>query len=62
MYVRFLQVRVAETMRAIRRANIKLWMLTGDKLTTANTIAFNTELLTRKQRVLCVAEREKVDK
>ena len=49
-----LQAHVSETIQTIRDASIRLWMLTGDKLTTANTIAFNTNLLSRSQRILYV--------
>ena len=49
-----LQSKVSETIQTIRDANIRMWMLTGDKLTTANTIAFNTNLLTKTQRILYV--------
>lgn len=47
-----LQESVSETMHSLRMGNIKIWMLTGDKLTTATTIAFNTSLLTKHQRIL----------
>lgn len=39
-----LQDNVAETISALKQANIKLWMLTGDKIETAKCIASSTEL------------------
>jgi magnesium-transporting ATPase (P-type) len=36
---------VVETIEAISEANIKLWMLTGDKKETAISIGYSTSLL-----------------
>jgi phospholipid-translocating ATPase len=54
-----LQVRA--TLETLRDANIKTWMLTGDKLETAMAIARNASLVPRRQpfypvRVRCAAE------
>ena len=54
-----LQVRA--TLETLRDANIKIWMLTGDKLETAMAIARNASLVPRRQpfypvRVRCAAE------
>ena len=40
-----LQMGVPETIAAMREANIKVWMLTGDKLETAENIGFSCKLL-----------------
>ena len=40
-----LQDEVTEVIRDIRSANIKLWVLTGDKIETAINIGFSCELL-----------------
>ena len=49
------------TLETLRDANIKIWMLTGDKLETAMAIARNASLVPRRQpfypvRVRCAAE------
>ena len=38
----------AETIEFIRNANIKLWVLTGDKVDTAKNIGFSSKLLTHE--------------
>ncbi|CAI2359865.1 unnamed protein product [Moneuplotes crassus] len=43
-----LQENVCETLEDFRRANIKVWMLTGDKLETAKNIGFSCKLLTKE--------------
>ena len=40
-----LQDRVGETIKAVKAADIKLWVLTGDKIETAINIGFSCELL-----------------
>ncbi|KII68315.1 Phospholipid-transporting ATPase IA [Thelohanellus kitauei] len=40
-----LQDRVPETIQALRKANIKIWMLTGDKLETAINIGYSCNLI-----------------
>ncbi len=42
-----LQDEVAETISFIRRAGIKIWVLTGDKIETAINIGYSCELLTQ---------------
>jgi P-type E1-E2 ATPase len=42
-----LQDEVPETIRDLIRANIKVWMLTGDKLETAENIAKSCNLIQR---------------
>lgn len=41
-----LQDKVSETIAALHTADIKVWMLTGDKLETAESIGFSSKLLT----------------
>ena len=43
-----LQVGVPETIARLSEANIKIWVLTGDKLETAINIAYSCNLLTDK--------------
>ena len=40
-----LQDEVADTIRFMKRTNIKVWVLTGDKIETAIQIGFSTGLL-----------------
>ncbi len=40
-----LQDDVPETIRDLIRANIKVWMLTGDKMETAENIAISCKLI-----------------
>jgi P-type E1-E2 ATPase len=40
-----LQDEVGETIKALKEADIKLWVLTGDKIETAINIGFSCELL-----------------
>jgi len=42
---------VPETIRDLRRAGIKVWMLTGDKLETAENIGFSCKLLTPEMHI-----------
>ncbi len=46
-----LQKHVPETIRDLRLANIKVWMLTGDKLDTACNIALSCNLITRSLKL-----------
>uniref|UniRef100_A0A4W3I3M0 Phospholipid-transporting ATPase n=1 Tax=Callorhinchus milii TaxID=7868 RepID=A0A4W3I3M0_CALMI len=47
-----LQDGVPDTIRALRRAGIKIWVLTGDKRETAVNIAFACKLLDQKDTIL----------
>lgn len=49
-----LQLHVPETIRDLRLANIKVWMLTGDKLDTACNIALSCNLITRSLKLFKV--------
>jgi P-type E1-E2 ATPase len=43
-----LQEEVPETIRLIRDAGIKLWVLTGDKIETAINIGYSCQLLEKE--------------
>ena len=45
-----LQDKVPETIRDLRCAGIKIWMLTGDKLDTAENISLSCNLISRENR------------
>eukprot|EP00834_Sanchytrium_tribonematis_P006272 NODE_445_length_7306_cov_0.516997.p1 type:complete len:1074 gc:universal NODE_445_length_7306_cov_0.516997:4452-1231(-) len=47
-----LQEQVCETIELLRNANIKLWVLTGDKLETAINIGFSCKLLTHDMELI----------
>jgi len=46
-----LQDEVPETIQAVRQAGVKLWVLTGDSLDTAKTIAYSSSVLDDKMAV-----------
>ncbi|WFD43664.1 P-type phospholipid transporter [Malassezia psittaci] len=46
-----LQEGVKTTLELLRNANIKIWMLTGDKIETATCIAISTKLVARNQYI-----------
>ncbi|XP_028932410.1 phospholipid-transporting ATPase VD [Ornithorhynchus anatinus] len=50
-----LQEGVPETIEALRRAGIRIWMLTGDKQETAMNIAYACRLLERDDRVFVLS-------
>eukprot|EP00835_Amoeboradix_gromovi_P006050 NODE_647_length_5572_cov_0.361593.p1 type:complete len:992 gc:universal NODE_647_length_5572_cov_0.361593:4637-1662(-) len=47
-----LQENVKHTLETLREAGIKIWMLTGDKIETAETIATSSRLCSRDQEML----------
>ncbi len=51
-----LQDNVPETIADLQKAGIKFWMLTGDKLETAENIGYSCHLLTNDMRVTCVSD------
>eukprot|EP00873_Tetraselmis_striata_P034770 jgi/Tetstr1/455034/TSEL_041890.t1 len=54
-----LQPGVPQSILALMQANIKLWVLTGDKVETAMNIGFACNLLNSKQKIfLCSSEEE----
>lgn len=60
-----LQDRVRQTLECIRNAGVKIWMLTGDKIETAISIAFSSRLLTKNDQYTVIAKcstKEEVDK
>ena len=46
-----LQDNVPETIKELRTAGIKIWVLTGDKLDTAESIGYSCNLLSKEQRL-----------
>ncbi|KAL4709151.1 hypothetical protein ACJJTC_015800 [Scirpophaga incertulas] len=60
-----LQDKVKQTLECIRNAGIKIWMLTGDKIETAISIAFSSRLLTKHDHYTIIAKcksKEEIDK
>ena len=53
-----LQDDVRGTLELLRNANIKIWMLTVDKIETATVIAITTKLVARNQFIYQVAKGE----
>ena len=49
-----LQEGVAETISDLSKADIKIWMLTGDKLETAENIGYATNLIAHNTKVFKV--------
>ncbi|KAI9159401.1 drs2 neo1 protein [Blastocladiella emersonii ATCC 22665] len=49
-----LQRGVPDTIRTLERANVKVWMVTGDKKETAVSIGFASGLATDDSRLLCI--------
>jgi magnesium-transporting ATPase (P-type) len=47
-------VEVGTTIRDIRRAGVKVWVLTGDKVETAINIGQSCQLLTKEQNWLAL--------
>lgn len=50
-----LQDKVKQTLESLRNAGIKVWMLTGDKIETAISIAFSSRLLTRNDHYMVIS-------
>jgi phospholipid-transporting ATPase len=59
-----LQDQVPETIRDLRLADIKIWMLTGDKMDTAYNIGLNTNLISRDMKLFKISGEgdDKLDK
>ena len=47
-----LQDEVPETIAYLHQADIKIWMLTGDKLETAESIGFSCKLLREEMEII----------
>ncbi|EGR27708.1 phospholipid-translocating p-type flippase family protein, putative [Ichthyophthirius multifiliis] len=56
-----LQDRVTETIYDMIKANIKVWMLTGDKLETAENIAKSCKLIQSQMKVIQISEQNEID-
>ena len=54
-----LQDLVPETIKDLRLAKIKVWMLTGDKMSTAYNIGLSCNLISTKMKIFNVCGREK---
>ncbi|KAI3649549.1 hypothetical protein MP228_005181 [Amoeboaphelidium protococcarum] len=50
-----LQDDVKITLEMLRNAEIKIWMLTGDKIETATNIAISSRLVSRSQTLYCIS-------
>lgn len=60
-----LQDRVKQTLESLRNAGIRIWMLTGDKIETAISIAFSSRLLTKIDQFMIISKcttKEEVEK
>lgn len=57
-----LQDNVPETINDLQEAGIKIWMLTGDKLETAENIGYSCRLLQKDMVVWRISNKEEVDK
>jgi len=55
-----LQEGVPDTIQALRKAGIKIWMLTGDKRETAVNIAYACKLLEPDDRVFTLKSQSRV--
>jgi len=51
-----LQDKVKQTLESLRNAGIRIWMLTGDKIETAISIAFSSRLLTKNDHYMIIAK------
>jgi phospholipid-transporting ATPase len=51
-----LQDNVSETLEILSKAGIKIWMLTGDKMDTAKSIAYSCRLLTENHETIELRE------
>lgn len=56
-----LQVGVPETLLDLQRAGIKIWMLTGDKLETAQNIGYLSNLLSKNSKIYVLSADSKAD-
>uniref|UniRef100_A0A1X7U3D1 Phospholipid-transporting ATPase n=1 Tax=Amphimedon queenslandica TaxID=400682 RepID=A0A1X7U3D1_AMPQE len=56
-----LQDGVPETIANLARADIKIWVLTGDKLETAINIGYSCKLLTEEMKIFIVNSEEKAE-
>ncbi|EFA84483.1 ATPase [Heterostelium album PN500] len=54
-----LQTNVKITLERLRNADVKVWMLTGDKIETATCIAISTKLVSRTQSLFTISVNDK---
>ncbi|KAN0027458.1 hypothetical protein ACTFIU_010412 [Dictyostelium citrinum] len=54
-----LQEKVKPTLEMLRNADVKVWMLTGDKIETATCIAISTKLVSRTQSLFQISVTDK---
>lgn len=54
-----LQDDVPETIKDLREANIKIWMLTGDKMNTAYNIGLSCNLISSNMKIFKLCGKEK---
>eukprot|EP01132_Coremiostelium_polycephalum_P008025 gene8025-9870_t len=54
-----LQPHVKRTLEQLRNADVKVWMLTGDKIETATCIAISTKLVSRTQSLFQISVSDK---
>ncbi|EGC33560.1 hypothetical protein DICPUDRAFT_48870 [Dictyostelium purpureum] len=54
-----LQAKVKPTLEMLRNADVKVWMLTGDKIETATCIAISTKLVSRTQSLFQISVNDK---
>lgn len=57
-----LQENLPETLEDFRKAGIKIWMLTGDKLETAKNIGYSCSLLTKEMIIFEAKGKEGAEK
>ena len=55
-----LQDQVPETIKDLRLANIKIWMLTGDKMNTAYNIGLSCNLISTNMKIFKLVGKEKI--
>ena len=56
-----LQDNVPETIHDLQEAGIKIWMLTGDKLETAENIGYSCKLITKEMTVWKISSKSDVE-
>lgn len=56
-----LQDHVAEVIKDIKQAGVKLWVLTGDKIETAINIGFSCDILDQEMEIFIVNEKKTRD-
>jgi phospholipid-translocating ATPase len=54
-----LQTDVDKTLSILMRAGIKIWMLTGDKIDTAKSIAFSCKLISHEFNLIEIPEKSR---